>query len=142
LSAGLQNTSFKNLLIPLGAIRDSLGGPLLLTLKAYDELANSILKDRNEMKDLVDAMIHETAVDEYWNFFLEDAPENQLVKPDDYSYTRNFVHGPFWIALLLVKLGVPPPPLMVRCMTIPNLYYFKLLNFNYFFRSEIVPDVI
>ncbi|KAJ3415514.1 RNA polymerase II associated protein 1 [Chytridiales sp. JEL 0842] len=79
LCKNLQSTPYsKSLLVPLGLLKDAIGGPLALVAKAHDDLANAILKERAELKDLVDAMIHDSAVDEYWNFFLEDTPENQL----------------------------------------------------------------
>ncbi|KND03924.1 uncharacterized protein SPPG_01373 [Spizellomyces punctatus DAOM BR117] len=105
----LSDTHFGSIVTPLGAVRDAQGGPFPLLLKAYDELANVIARDRTEITELVDAITLDANVDEFWNFYLEDAPDNQLVRPDDYNYARNFVHTPFWISLLLTKLGVPPP---------------------------------
>ena len=83
-------------------------------LKAYDELANCLARERIELKELIDAMVKDENVDEFWEFWLKDVPENQLVRPDEYSYVRNFVHAPFWVALCLTRLGVAPPPVAVR----------------------------
>ncbi|KAI9362464.1 armadillo-type protein [Zopfochytrium polystomum] len=109
----INGTPFKSVLVPLGLVRDAVGSPLQAKIRAYDDLANFIFKERVELKDLVAALSQETTVDEFWNFFLKDAPENQLVRPDDYNYGRNFIHGPFWISLLLSKLSIAPPPLLV-----------------------------
>ncbi|KAI9106007.1 armadillo-type protein [Phlyctochytrium arcticum] len=107
----MSNSSFRSIITPLGAVKDALqSGPAQL-LKAYDELANCILKERAELPELIAAVTMDATGDEFWGFFLEDAPENQLVRPDDYNYARNFVHAPFWVALLLTKLGAPPPAL-------------------------------
>ncbi|KAI8848354.1 armadillo-type protein [Chytridium lagenaria] len=106
----LSGSKFESLVIPLGIFRDTLTGPLPGVIKGYDDLANFIEKNRSDLEELVDAITHEANVDEFWSFFLEDAPDNQLVRPDDYSYVRNFIHMPFWISILLTKLSVPPPP--------------------------------
>ncbi|KAJ3313925.1 hypothetical protein HDU76_002509 [Blyttiomyces sp. JEL0837] len=109
----LQQSPFKNVLVTLGLLRDTLGGPVRVTLRAFDDLANFIAKERVDFAELIDAITQESSVDEYWMFFLDDAPENQLVRPDDYNYNRNFIHAPFWISILLSKLNVNPPPLTI-----------------------------
>ncbi|KAI9005894.1 armadillo-type protein [Gaertneriomyces semiglobifer] len=108
---GLSDKSFPHIATPLGNVKDAQGGPFPLLLRAYDELAYSICmaRERTEVGDLIKSITMEDKVDEFWNFFLQDAPDNQLVRPDDYNYARNFVHTPFWISLLLTKLEVLPP---------------------------------
>ncbi|KAJ3101339.1 hypothetical protein HDU97_001433 [Phlyctochytrium planicorne] len=106
----LQGTKFTSLIVPLGIMRDCLEGTISSVIKGYDDLANFMEKNRNDLEDLIATVTHESNIDEFWFFFLEDAPENQLVRPDDYSYIRNFIHMPFWISILMVKLSVPPPP--------------------------------
>ncbi|KAJ3213498.1 Jouberin [Dinochytrium kinnereticum] len=103
-------TKFECLIIPLGILKDTLTRSLPIIIKGYDDLANFIEKNKLDLQDLIDSITHDANIDEFWNFYLEDAPENQLVRPDDYGYVRNFIHMPFWISILLTKLNVPPPP--------------------------------
>ncbi|KAJ3148056.1 hypothetical protein HDU89_004901 [Geranomyces variabilis] len=107
----LSETSFRAIVTPLGAVKDALHEPLLTLLKTMDDLAQAMARERSNIKDLVDAITLDANVDEFWDFYLAEAPDNQLVNPDDYSYAKNFVHSPFWISLLLTKLGVTPPSL-------------------------------
>ncbi|KAJ3041918.1 hypothetical protein HDV00_008427 [Rhizophlyctis rosea] len=107
----LSNTPFRSIVTPLGLVKDALSTSQMQVMKAYDDLANALARERIELKELIDATVVDANVDEFWNFYLHDVPENQLVRPDDYNYTRNFVHAPFWIALLLTKLTIPPPPI-------------------------------
>ncbi|KAJ1562765.1 hypothetical protein HK096_003735 [Nowakowskiella sp. JEL0078] len=96
----------------LETLKSSLNKPYFFTIKAYDDLAFAIAKEKlGGLQDLVAAIALEENVDLFWEFFLSDVPENQLVRPDEYNYTRNFIHSPFWISLLLTKLNVHPPPL-------------------------------
>ncbi|KAI9350180.1 armadillo-type protein [Obelidium mucronatum] len=101
----------KDLMVPLGLVKDSFGGPLVTTLKAFDDLANAILKDKPKLQELIDALTSESSADTFWYFFLDGVTDSQLVKPDDYDYTKNFIHSPFWISILLTKLSMTPPPL-------------------------------
>ncbi|KAJ3064614.1 hypothetical protein HDU98_011984, partial [Podochytrium sp. JEL0797] len=101
----------KELMVPLGFVKDSFGGPPAKTIKAFDDLANSILKDRPKLQELIDALMMESTVDTFWFFYLEGVTDSQLVKPDEYDYTKNFIHSPFWISILLSKLSMTPPPL-------------------------------
>ncbi|KAJ3055066.1 hypothetical protein HK097_011629 [Rhizophlyctis rosea] len=105
----LSTTPFRTIVTPLGLIKDALTSPQMVIMKAYDELANVLARERIELKELIDAMVKDENVDEFWDFWLRDVPENQLVRPDEYSYTRNFVQSPFWCALVLTRLGVAPP---------------------------------
>ncbi|RKO83110.1 hypothetical protein BDK51DRAFT_30371, partial [Blyttiomyces helicus] len=98
---------------PLGLVKDSLHLPLPTLLKTYDELATALaapIPGSPSLATIVQAVGSEASADEFWNFFLADVPENQLVRPDDYPYWKNFVHAPFWVAIVLCKLGVLPPP--------------------------------
>ncbi|KAJ3084110.1 hypothetical protein HDU99_003321 [Rhizoclosmatium hyalinum] len=99
------------LMVPLGLLKDSFGGPLIYTIKAYDDLANAILKDKPKLQELIDSLTAEGTVDTFWFFFLDGVADSQLVKPDDYDYTKNFIHSPFWISILLAKLSMTPPAL-------------------------------
>ncbi|KAJ1568770.1 hypothetical protein HK405_014015 [Cladochytrium tenue] len=111
LSKLLEDTPFRSVLVPLGLVHDSInGGTLERRLRAFDELANFLYKNKGDLQDLVSALGQKTTVEEFWIFFLKDTPENQLVRPDDYDFGRNFIHAPFWIALVLTKLSVGPPP--------------------------------
>ncbi|TPX30748.1 hypothetical protein SmJEL517_g05768 [Synchytrium microbalum] len=83
---------------------------LRAVLKVYDDIANKICNVQTSCAPLVEVITADESVDRFWEFFLSDVPENQLVRPDDYSYTRNFVQAPFWISLLLCKFRLPPPP--------------------------------
>ncbi|KAJ3352902.1 hypothetical protein HDU83_007559 [Entophlyctis luteolus] len=103
----------KELMVPLGLVKDSIGGSVINTVKAFDNLANSILKDKPKLHELIDALTIESTVDKFWNFFLNGVTDSQMVKPDDYDYTRNFIHEPFWIAIILTKLSMTPPPISV-----------------------------
>ncbi|KAI8611201.1 armadillo-type protein [Chytriomyces sp. MP71] len=106
-----KSAAMKDLIVPLSLIRDSLGKSLPATIKAYDDLANAILKEKVKLTELIEFLTLETNADMFWDFFLEGIEDNKLVRPDDYGYTRNFVHAPFWISILLVKLCMTPPPL-------------------------------
>jgi hypothetical protein len=110
----IQDTPFKSAVAHVAELKDSFSGSLSVRLRSMDNLANYMAKSKSELKELIAAIVDDKFVDEYWKFFLHDAPENQLVRPDEYNYVRNFIQGPFWIALLLTKLGVPPPPTSVR----------------------------
>ncbi|KAJ3208349.1 hypothetical protein HDU82_002587 [Entophlyctis luteolus] len=103
----------KELMVPLGLVKDSIGGSVINTVKAFDNLANSILKDKPKLHELIDALTIESTVDKFWTFFLNGVTDSQMVKPDDYDYTRNFIHEPFWIAIILTKLSMTPPPISV-----------------------------
>ncbi|KAI8822501.1 armadillo-type protein [Fimicolochytrium jonesii] len=105
----LSDTDFRTIVTPLGAVKDALDESFPSLLKAFDSLAFAMARDRIEIKALIDATIADHNVDHFWDFFLGDVVDNQMVDPDDYNYGRNFIHGPFWIALLLTKLAVPPP---------------------------------
>ncbi|TPX59062.1 hypothetical protein PhCBS80983_g02729 [Powellomyces hirtus] len=107
----LSDAHFRVIVSPLGAVKDALDEPLMTSLKAMDDLAQAMARDRGDIKELVEAITLDANVDEFWDFYLSDAPDNQLVNPDDYNYARNFVHSPFWVSLLLTKLGVAPPSL-------------------------------
>jgi hypothetical protein len=37
-------------------------------------------------------------LDMFWNFFLNDTPEHFVPRPDDYDFSRNFAHTPYWVA--------------------------------------------
>ncbi|KAJ3242402.1 hypothetical protein HDU78_001407 [Chytriomyces hyalinus] len=102
--------AMKELLIPLGLVKDSLSKSIVHTIKAYDDLANAILKDKSKLTDLLESMTLETNADAFWGFYLEGVTDSQLVRPDDYDYTRNFIHAPFWISIVLTKLSMTPPP--------------------------------
>ncbi|KAJ3014030.1 hypothetical protein HKX48_005388 [Thoreauomyces humboldtii] len=107
----LADTHFRVIVTPLGAVKDAIGESLSTMIKAMDELAQAITRDQTAIKDLIEAITLDANVDEFWDFYLKDTPDNQLVSPDDYNYARNFVHSPFWISLLLTKLGISPPSL-------------------------------
>lgn len=109
-----ERSAFKTVIAPLVALRNTLGGSsIFITIRAFDDLANFVQKDRTELRDLVNGISQDSTVDEFWEFFLGDAPDNQLVRPDDYNYGRNFIHNPYWIAIMLTKISVPPPPLLL-----------------------------
>ncbi|TPX45274.1 hypothetical protein SeMB42_g04067 [Synchytrium endobioticum] len=76
----------------------------------YDQIASKLSVLRTDCAEFIAAITTDALVDTFWNFFLNDVPENQLVRPDDYSFTRNSVQTPFWISLLLTKLRASPPP--------------------------------
>ncbi|KAJ3091040.1 hypothetical protein HK100_007284 [Physocladia obscura] len=61
---------FKEIIIPLGLLQDSLAGSLVNTIKAYDQLANAILNEKSKLHDLVEALMIEANVDTFWYFYL------------------------------------------------------------------------
>ena len=109
-----QNSSTKQLFGPLEKLREVISSRSLLRIvKCYDEVASTIIEHKEDFASLVGAIRQEEIVDQFWSFFLHDVPENQLARPDDYSYARLFVHSPFWVSLLLSKIGMPPPSIQV-----------------------------
>ncbi|KAJ3090469.1 hypothetical protein HK102_003650 [Quaeritorhiza haematococci] len=82
--------------------------------RVFDHLSKQLrdapdfLTQLEALRDAMDAKSPEL-VDVFWQFFLADVPDNHLVRPDEYNYSRNFIHAPFWVALLMTKLKVPPP---------------------------------
>ena len=109
-SAGGSLSSIMPLLVK---VKENVKQPSHLLIRDLDNLANGIMKCRGELKPVLDVLLNHEYTDEYWIFYATDTPENQLIRPDDYNYNHLFIHGPFWIALLLTKLHVPPPPLSV-----------------------------
>lgn len=105
----------------LGKIRDAIKGPAHVLIREMDAFANGIYKVRNEIKAFLEVLTAPGFVDEYWTFFAADTPESQLIRPDDYNFNAVFVHAPFWIALLLTKLSVPPPPFSVSLLIKLNI---------------------
>ncbi|KAI8809948.1 armadillo-type protein [Cladochytrium replicatum] len=109
------STPFSPYLIThLSTLREIIHSPISNdTLKCFSELASAIAKDRaGELRELVVAITLDENVDTFWQYFLGSVDENQLAKPDDYNYSKNFVHSPCWTAILLTKLGIHPPPLV------------------------------
>jgi hypothetical protein len=120
LEAVLENIS-GNLGVPLAPInrfvvkvKDSLSSKSHVFLDELDNLANGFLKAKVELGALMDHLTSPDLIDAFWEFFAADMPESQLVRIDDYDYNCVFVQSPFWTSLLLTKLGVPPPPVLVR----------------------------
>ncbi|KAL2913671.1 hypothetical protein HK105_206831 [Polyrhizophydium stewartii] len=107
----LGSTTLTQIISPLTQVADSLRGPINPRIKAYDQLATALALHKTEYRPLIDAMLLYERIDEFWNFYLSDVPENQLARPDDYNYSRNFVQSPFWISILLTKFSCTPPPL-------------------------------
>lgn len=83
-------------------------------IRLYDAAATYfVTTTEEELTPFLSTMQESRFSDSFWSFYLFDAPENELVRPDDYSYSRNFVQCPFWVSLLYCKMGVRPPPLGV-----------------------------
>ncbi|KAI8922787.1 armadillo-type protein [Entophlyctis helioformis] len=107
----LGSQTISQIFVQLAGVRDALDGPIVSRVKAYDQLATALALHKTDHRPLVDAILLYERVDEFWRFFLDDVPENQLANPDDYNYSRNFVQNPFWVSILLTKFSCSPPPL-------------------------------
>ena len=95
-------------------VKESLKAPQSTLLAEWDNLANLIAKFKgSESRSLVEILTDPKLIDPVWDYFAADSAENQLIRPDDYNFNVTFVHSPLWIALLMTKLSVPPPPLVV-----------------------------
>ena len=97
----------------LTALREATMKSMLALTKAYDSLCTSIAVHKSEIRPIIDALINNERPDKYWSFFLGDVQENQLARPDDYNYFRNFTQSPFWISLLCTKFNILPPALVI-----------------------------
>ncbi|KXS12168.1 ARM repeat-containing protein [Gonapodya prolifera JEL478] len=80
-------------------------------VRYFDELGNSFFTERSECRNLVDAIIDPNLGDAFWRFWMGDVQDNQLAHPDEYNFSKIFIHAPFWVPILFTKLGVPPLPL-------------------------------
>ncbi|KAJ3339980.1 hypothetical protein HDU91_000920, partial [Kappamyces sp. JEL0680] len=80
-------------------------------VRAYDAFATALAANKQDFRGIIEAMAVPIRVDECWAFFLNGVPENQLVRPEEYDYLRNFIHSPIWISLVYTKFTVPPPPM-------------------------------
>lgn len=106
----LQNSSFSDLLDVVGAIKDAGNHSINKLLQLYDDLGTAIWINRVAVKPLIDALLQEPLCDKVWFFYLLNVSDTALARPDEYSYSRNFIHAPFWIAILYTKIGAVPPP--------------------------------
>ncbi|KAJ3226007.1 hypothetical protein HK099_005713 [Clydaea vesicula] len=109
LSELLAKTEYLDLALPFNLIRDGINEPLSKMVQLFDDLATAFINNKTGLKILIEGLLSETVSDKVWNFFLHDVTENSLVRPDEYGYTRNFIHAPFWTAILYTKLGAVPP---------------------------------
>ncbi|KAI8904746.1 armadillo-type protein [Gorgonomyces haynaldii] len=94
----------------LTALREATSKSALTLIKAYDNLCIALAVHKPEMRALVDALCNTERADKFWSYYLEDVQENQLAKPDEYDYSRNYVQAPYWISLLCTKFNILPPP--------------------------------
>jgi hypothetical protein len=87
-----------------------------LKLDYLDRFAITLAKNAEKLVDAllrVPPNMNLPLIDIFWKFFLQDAPDHFLVRPDDYNYNRNLIHQPFWITLLATRLEIPPPGIQV-----------------------------
>ncbi|ORY35099.1 hypothetical protein LY90DRAFT_704931 [Neocallimastix californiae] len=106
------NTVLQELVPNVKEIKDTLEKKLLEDLiKAYDNLANAIHINQNNCKNITNILFDDYFTDKFWDFFLENCSDDQLVKPDEYNYSKFFIQTPFFISLLYSKFSVPPPAL-------------------------------
>ena len=96
-------------------------------IKAYDNLANAIHINQNNCKNITNILFDDYFTDKFWDFFLENCSDDQLVKPDEYNYSKFFIQTPFFISLLYSKFSVPPPALNV-CKKKKKFFFFFFLN--------------
>lgn len=95
------------------ALRKVWTGDFLEQVRLFDNLAETLWANKSLAKPVVDGLQQELIADRLWNFFMNGASDASLVKPDEYSYARNFIHAPFWTAILFSKLSTLPPPVSV-----------------------------
>ncbi|KAJ8326515.1 hypothetical protein O5D80_005263 [Batrachochytrium dendrobatidis] len=105
----LGNQSLVQIQSQLNQMNESLQGTLQIKIRAYDQLATSLAIHKTDYRSLIDAMLLHERIDEFWQYYLADVPENQLARPDDYNYSRNMIQSPFWVSLLFTKLSCAPP---------------------------------
>ncbi|ORX46647.1 hypothetical protein BCR36DRAFT_356717 [Piromyces finnis] len=78
---------------------------------SYDNLVNAILTNQNNFQNLTNILFEDFITDKFWDFFLENCPEDQLIRPDEYNYSNFFIQTPFFISILYSKFNIPPPAL-------------------------------
>eukprot|EP00833_Pecoramyces_ruminatium_P009167 jgi/Orpsp1_1/1183199/evm.model.c7180000084240.1 len=106
------NTVLQDLTPNLKEIKDTLEKKNSEDLiKAYDNLANAIHINQNNCKVLTTILFENYITDKFWDFFLENCPDDQLIRPDEFNYSRFFIQLPFFISLLYSKFSIPPPAL-------------------------------
>lgn len=136
-------TLFNSILVPLGNIRDAVSATKVELTRAYDQLCTAIANHESELRGAIDAAAQPTRIDVFWNFFLEKVPDNQLPRPEEYNFNKNFVHDPIWISLFCTKLSLPPPPfgvdIGVRREQVPNTPLGKL-RFTIGFMQCLYPS--
>jgi hypothetical protein len=103
-------TLFNSISVSLGNIRDTVTTTKVELIRAYDQLCTAIAINKSELRGAIDAATLPARIDAFWDFFSEHVPDNQLARPEEYNFNKNFVHDPIWISLLCTKLSVPPPP--------------------------------
>ena len=91
-------------------------------VRMYESFSSFLLLNKLDLRPIIEVVISGAKVDEVWAFYLSGVPENQLVRPEEYNYSRNSIHNPMWASLLYSKFSIPPPPLGegVRRDTIPS----------------------
>ena len=74
-----------------------------------DSMGEVFSTNKALLKPLIDGFQQDVSGDKMWWFFLLDVSDATLVRPDEYAYNRNFVHAPYWTAILFTKIGALPP---------------------------------
>lgn len=105
------NAGNPNILVlagPLNLLLDHSQKSLFSRVKAYNLLADTLAsnEDKLGLKGALSASAH---VYVFWNHFLRTIPENQMAKPENYSFTKFTAANPFWVSLLYVALDVKAP---------------------------------
>jgi hypothetical protein len=83
---------------------------LLTQIGNLDDLATAMAVNKLDLRLILDLVFQNEKTDYFWDYFLADVQENQLARPGDYDYSRNYTHSPFWIAILFTKFNILPPP--------------------------------
>ncbi|ORX86881.1 hypothetical protein BCR32DRAFT_289679 [Anaeromyces robustus] len=83
----------------------------ILNLKNIINKSNAIQINQNNYQDLINILFEDFMTDKFWEYFLENCSDGQLVKPDEFNYSRFFIQTPFFISILYSKFNIPPPAL-------------------------------
>jgi len=89
--------------------------------------------NQNNYINLTNILFNEFVTDKFWEFFLKNCSDDQLIRPDEFNYSRFFIQTPFFITLLYSKFNIPPPALNVNILLYINLFKFVYINNNIFF---------
>lgn len=108
----ISKTSYSELFSHLVKLKELSSLPKYTLLSNFEEIASVFVSSKSLLKPLIEAITAEVITDTFYSYYLGDVADNTLARPDEYSYSRNFVQAPFWISILYSKLAVCPPQIV------------------------------